>query len=115
MNKQGGFAMSGMAILGICLVVIGLLTIGYGVVAVGISLNMDFQTLLVGGLIIILIGAALIPGLPGVAKLITLILTALPLLFHIHSIPDVEFMLKLISDVVVLGFAAWFAILFLRK
>lgn len=30
MNKQGGFAMSGMAILGICLVAIGLLTIGYG-------------------------------------------------------------------------------------
>ena len=26
MNKQGGFAMSGMAILGICLVLIGLLT-----------------------------------------------------------------------------------------
>jgi len=39
MNKQGGFAMSGMAILGICLVAIGLLTIGYGGVAVGFSLS----------------------------------------------------------------------------
>ncbi|MCY7041164.1 hypothetical protein MK370_06390 [Streptococcus sanguinis] len=115
MNKQGGFAMSGMAILGICLVVIGLLTIGYGVVAVGISLNMDFQTLLVGGLIIILIGAALIPGLPAVVKLTALALTTLSLLMYIHMMPDLEFMLMLISDVVVLGFAAWFAILFLRK
>jgi len=35
MNKQGGFAMSGLAILGVCLVLIGLLTIGYGGVTVG--------------------------------------------------------------------------------
>lgn len=35
MNKQGGFAMCGLAILGICLVLIGLLTIGYGGVTVG--------------------------------------------------------------------------------
>ena len=55
MNKQGGFAMSGMAILGICLVAIGLLTIGYGGVTVGFSLSVDFQSFLVGGLIIVLI------------------------------------------------------------
>ena len=47
MNKQGGFAMSGMAILGICLVAIGLLTIGYGGVTVGFSLSVDFQSFLV--------------------------------------------------------------------
>ena len=69
MNKQGGFAMSGMAILGICLVAIGLLTIGYGGVTVGFSLSVDFQSFLVGGLIVVLIGAALIPGLPAVAHL----------------------------------------------
>ena len=44
MNKQGGFAMSGIAILGICLVAIGLLTIGYGGVTVGFSLSVDFQS-----------------------------------------------------------------------
>ena len=44
MNKQGGFAMSGLAILGICLVAIGLLTIGYGGVTVGFSLSVDFQS-----------------------------------------------------------------------
>ena len=96
--------MSGIAILGICLVAIGLLTIGYGGVTVGFSLSVDFQSFLVGGLIIVLIGAALIPGLP-----------TLSLLIYIHMMPDLEFMLMLISDVVVLGFAAWFAILFLRK
>ena len=103
MNKQGGFAMSGLAILGICLVLIGL------------SLSVDFQSFLVGGLIVVLIGAALIPGLPAVVKLTALALTTLSLLMYIHMMPDLEFMLMLISDVVVLGFAAWFAILFLRK
>ena len=107
--------MSGMAILGICLVAIGLLTIGYGGATVGFSLSVDFQSFLVGGLILVLIGAALIPGLPAVAKLTALALTTLSLLIYIHMMPDLEFMLMLISDVVVLGFAAWFAILFFKK
>ena len=107
--------MSGMLILGICLVAIGLLTIGYGVVTVGFSLSIDFQSFLVGGLILVLIGATLIPGLAVVAKLTALALATLSLLMYIHMMPDLEFMLMLISDVVVLGFVAWFAILFLRK
>ena len=111
MNKQGGFAMSGIAILGICLVAIGLLTIGYGGVTVGFSLSVDFQSFLVGGLIIVLIGAALIPGLPAVAKLTALALTTLSLLIYIHIMPDLEFMLMLISDVEVLtGFASYFSV-----
>ena len=72
MNKQGGFAMSGLAILGVCLVLIGFLTIGYGGVTVGFNFSLDFQSFLVGGLILVLIGAALIPGLPVVAKLTAL-------------------------------------------
>ena len=107
--------MCGMSYLGFCQGAIGLLTIGYGGVTVGFSLSVDFQSFLVGGLIVILIGAALIPGLPAVAKLTVLALTTLALLMYIHMMPDLEFMLMLISDVVVLGFAAWFAILFLRK
>ena len=107
--------MSGLAILGICLVVIGLLTIGYGGVTVGFSFSVDFQSFLVGGLIVVLTGAALIPGLPAVVKLTALALATLSLLMYIHMMPDLEFMLMLISDVVVLGFAAWFVILFLRK
>ena len=104
--------MSGMAILGICLVLIGLLTIGYGGVTVGFSLSVDFQSFLVGGLILVLIGAALIPGLPVVVKLTALALTTLSLLMYIHMMPDLEFMLMLISDVVVLGFAAWLLFFF---
>jgi len=78
-------------------------------------LGSGFQSFLVGGLIVVLIGAALIPGLPAVVKLTALALTTLSLLMYIHMMPDLEFMLMLISDVVFLGFAAWFAILFLRK
>ena len=93
MNKQGGFAMSGMLILGICLVAIGLLTIGYGGVTVGFSLSVDFQSFLVGGLILVLIGVTLIPGLTVVAKLTALALATLSLLMYIHMMPDLEFML----------------------
>ena len=107
--------MSGLAILGVCLVLIGLLTIGYGGVTGGFNFSVDFQSFLVGGLILVLIGTALIPGLPAVVKLTALALTTLSLLMYIHMMPDLEFMLMLISDVVVLGFAAWFTILFLRK
>ena len=115
MNKQGGFAMSGLAILGIWSGADWSFDHWLRQCAVGFSLSVDFQSFLVGGLIVVLIGAALIPGLPAVVKLTALALTTLSLLMYIHMMPDLEFMLMLISDVVVLGFAAWFAILFLRK
>ncbi|KXT84492.1 hypothetical protein STRDD11_00943 [Streptococcus sp. DD11] len=116
MNKKEGFAMSGMAILGICLLVIGLLIIGYGGVSYGFGLSLDFQSFLVGGLTVALIGAGLIPGLPAAAKLTVLALAALAGLLYIHSMPDdFELMMKLIADVVVLGLAAWLATIFLRK
>lgn len=41
----------------------------YGGATAGFSLSVDFQSFLVGGLILVLIGATLIPGLPAVAKL----------------------------------------------
>lgn len=108
--------MSGLAILGICLVLIGLLIIGYGGMSYGFGLSLDFQSLLVGGLLVALVGTMLIPGLPAAAKLAVLTLTALASLVYIHSMPnDFELLMKLIADVMILGLAAWLASIFLRK
>ena len=116
MKKQGGFTMNGLSILGICLVLIGLLIIGYDGVRYGFGLSLDFQSLLAGGLLTALIGTMLIPGLPAAAKLAVLVLTTLASLIYIHSMPDdFELMMKLIADVVIMGFAAWLASIFLRK
>ena len=98
MMKQGGNLLSGRTILGLCLVVIGLLTLGYGGVEFGFGLSLGFQSFLIGGLICILAGLLVMSGVAVAVKL-----------------PDLPFLLLLISDVAVIGFAAFWAVLLLRK
>lgn len=115
MMKQGGMLLSGRTILGLCLVVIGLLTLGYGGVEFGLGLSLGFQSFLIGGLICILLGLLVMPGVVVAVKLVVLALTAISILLYIHSMPDLAILLQLISDVVVVGFAAFLAVLLLRK
>lgn len=113
--KQGGNMLSGRTILGVCLVVIGLLTLGYGGVEFGFGLSLGFQSFLIGGLICILLGLLVMPGVAVAVKLVALSLTVISILLYIHSMPDLAFLLQLISDVAVVGFAAFWAVLLLRK
>ena len=113
--KQGGNMLSGRTIFGVCLVVIGLLTLGYGGVEFGFGLSLGFQSFLIGGLICILLGLLVMPGVAVAVKLVALALTVISILLYIHSMPDLEILLQLISDVAVVGFAAFWAVLFLRK
>ena len=115
MMRQGGMLLSGRTILGLCLVVIGLLTLGYGGVEFGFGLSLGFQSFLIGGLICILVGLLVMPGVAVAVKLVVLALTAISILLYIHSMPDLAILLQLISDVVVVGFAAFLAVLLLRK
>ena len=115
MMKQGGMLLSGRTIFGVCLVVIGLLTLGYGGVEFGLGLSLGFQSFLIGGLICILLGLLVIPGVAVVLKLVVLALTVISILLYIHSMPDLEILLQLIADVAVIGFAAFLAVLLLRK
>lgn len=115
MMKQGGMLLSGRTILALCLVVIGFLTLGYGGVEFGFGLSLGFQSFLIGGLICILIGLLVMPGVAVAIKLVFLALTAISILLYIHSMPDLAFLLQLISDVAVIGFAAFLAVLLLRK
>ena len=113
--KQGGNMLSGRTIFGVCLVVIGLLTLGYGGVEFGFGLSLGFQSFLIGGLICILLGLLVMPSMTVALKLVAMALTAISILLYIHSMPDLEILLQLISDVAVIGFAAFLALIFLRK
>lgn len=113
--KQDGNLLSGRTILGLCLVVIGLLTLGYGGVEFGFGLSLGFQSFLIGGLICILLGLLVMPGVAVSVKLVVLALTAISILLYIHSMPDLAFLLQLLSDVAVVGFAAFWVVLLLRK
>lgn len=115
MMKQGGMVLSGRTILGVCLVVIGILTLGYGGVEFGFGLSLGFQSFLIGGLLCILLGLLVLPGVAVAVKLVVLALTAISILLYIHSMPDLAFLLQLLSDVAVIGFAAFWAVLLLRK
>ena len=115
MMKQGGMLLSGRTILGLCLIVIGLLTFAYGWVEFGFGLSLGFQSFLIGGLICILVGLLVIPGVAVATKLVVLVLTVISTLLYIHSMPDLEILLQLIADVVVIGYAAFLAALLLRK
>lgn len=115
MMKQGGMVLSGRTILGVCLVVIGILTLGYGGVEFGFGLSLGFQSFLIGGLICILVGLFVVPGVAVAIKLVVLALTVISILLYIHSMPDLEILLQLIADVAVIGFAAFLAVLLLRK
>ena len=115
MMKQGGMLLSGRAILGLCLVVIGLLTLGYGGMKFGFDLSLGFQSFLIGGLICILVGLLVIPGVAVAIKLVVLALTVISILLYIHSMPDLEILLQLIVAVAVIGCGAFLAVLLLRK
>ncbi|WP_062005437.1 hypothetical protein [Streptococcus cristatus] len=115
MMKQGEMLLSGRTILGLCLVVIGFLTLGYGGVEFGLGLSLGFQSFLIGGLLCILLGLLVMQGVAVSVKLVVLALTVISILLYIHSMPDLEILLQLISDVAVIGFAAFLAVLLLRK
>ena len=116
MSKQRGYSMSGMTILGICMIAIGMLIVAYGGVTVGFSLSVDFQSFLLGGLILAFLGMALIPLLPIACKVGGLALVSLLSIVYIHSMPnDFELMMKLVADVAILGGSIWIMMLFLRK
>ena len=115
MMKQGGMLLSGRTILGLCLVVIGFLPLGYGGVEFGFGLSLGFQSFLIGGLLCILLGLLVMQGVAVSVKLVVLALTAISILLYIHSMPDLAFLLQLLSDVAVVGFAAFWVVLLLRK
>ena len=106
-----GTAMSGRGITGICLAVCGVLTVIWGGAQGPVDVtNPDFMSFATGGMVLLVIGALLIPGLPSACTIVAVWAAALTSVVYIFTLPDTEVLVKLIGAVPVVGLAAWLTI-----
>ena len=110
-RTRSGTAMSGRGITGICLAVCGVLTVIWGGAQGPVDVtNPDFMSFATGGMVLLVIGAFLIPGLPSVCTIVAVWAAALTSVVYIFALPDTEVLVKLIGAVPVVGLAAWLTI-----
>jgi len=97
-----------MTIMGACLVAIGLLVVIWGVTEThGIDMaNPDFLSFFTGGIIVMVLGMCLIPALPPVGKVAGIWLAGVAIAWYVGCM-DMDLIVKLMSFVVIAGFAAW--------
>lgn len=106
-----GTAMSGRGITGICLAVCGVLTVIWGGAQGPVDVTSpDFMSFATGGMVLLVIGALLIPGLPSACTIVAVWAAALTSVAYIFALPDTEVLVKLIGAVPVVGLAAWLTI-----
>lgn len=110
-RTRSGTAMSGRGITGICLAVCGVLTVIWGGAVEPVDVTSpDFMSFATGGMVLLAIGALLIPGLPSACTIVAVWAAALTSVACIFALPDTEVLVKLISAVPVVGLAAWLTI-----
>ena len=110
-DKSPRLQLSGRNIAGFCLVVCGLLIIIWGGALEPINVtDPDFMSFATGGMVLLAIGALLIPGLPSACTIVAVWAAALTSVACIFTLPDTEVLVKLISAVPVVGLAAWLTI-----
>ena len=110
-RTRSGTAMSGRGITGICLAVCGVLTVIWGGAQGPVDVtNPDFMSFATGGMVLIVIGALLIPGLPSACTIVAVWAAALTSVAYIFALPDTEVLVRLIGAVPVVGLAAWLTI-----
>ncbi len=103
--------MSGRGITGICLAVCGVLTVIWGGAQGPVDVTSpDFMSFATGGMVLLVIGALLIPGLPSACTIVAVWAAALTSVAYIFALPDTEVLVKLIGAVPVVGLAAWLTI-----
>lgn len=106
-----GTAMSGRGITGICLAVCGVLTVIWGGAQGPVDVTSpDFMSFATGGMVLLAIGALLIPGLPSACTIVAVWAAALTSVVYIFALPDTEVLVRLIGAVPVVGLAAWLTI-----
>ena len=106
-----GTAMSGRGITGICLAVCGVLTVIWGGAQGPVDVTSpDFMSFATGGMVLLVIGALLIPGLPSACTIVAVWAAALTSVAYIFALPDTEVLVKLIGAVPVVGLTAWLTI-----
>ena len=108
---MGGATVDGRGITGICLAVCGVLTVIWGGAQGPVDVtNPDFMSFATGGMVLLVIGALLIPGLPSACTIVAVWAAALTSVAYIFALPDTEVLVKLIGAVPVVGLAAWLTI-----
>lgn len=70
----------------------------------------DFMSFATGGMVLLAIGALLIPGLPSACTIVAVWAAALTSVAYIFALPDTEVLVRLIGAVPVVGLAAWLTI-----
>lgn len=110
-RTRSGTAMSGRGITGICLAVCGVLTVIWGGAQGAVDVTSpDFMSFATGGMVLLTIGALLIPGLPSACTIVAVWAAALTSVAYIFALPDTEVLVRLIGAVPVVGLAAWLTI-----
>ena len=110
-RTRSGTAMSGRGITGICLAVCGVLTVIWGGAQGPVDVTSpDFMSFATGGMVLLAIGALLIPGLPNACTIVAVWAAALTSVAYIFALPDTEVLVRLIGAVPVVGLAAWLTI-----
>ena len=108
---MGGATVDGRGITGICLAVCGVLTVIWGGAQGPVDVTSpDFMSFATGGMVLLAIGALLIPGLPSACTIVAVWAAALTSVVYIFALPDTEVLVKLIGAVPVVGLAAWLTI-----
>jgi len=108
---MGGATVDGRGITGICLAVCGVLTVIWGGAQGPVDVTSpDFMSFAASGMVLLVIGALLIPGLPSACTIVAVWAAALTSVAYIFTLPDTEVLVKLISAVPVVGLAAWLTI-----
>ena len=103
--------MGGRGITGICLAVCGVLTVIWGGEQGPVDVTSpDFMSFATGGMVLLVIGALLIPELPSACTIVAVWAAALTSVVYIFTLPDTEVLVKLIGAVPVVGLAAWLTI-----
>ena len=108
---MGGATVGGRGITGICLAVCGVLTVIWGGAQGPVDVTSpDFMSFATGGMVLLAIGALLIPGLPSACTIVAVWAAALTSVAYIFALPDTEVLVRLIGAVPVVGLAAWLTI-----
>lgn len=114
MTSKEDFKMSGLSIFGICLALIGICTVIYGGFLFPLNfLNSEFMSMVIGGLVLLTIGICLVSELSPIFKVTSIWLTTLLSLVYIYGL-EMDFIVKVISFIPIIGLALWLTIKFLK-
>ena len=102
-EQTRGKKMNGWSIAGISVAVIGILVIILGAMLQSI----DFMSFATGGIILLAIGLCMITGLPAILQIAGIWLAAVTIMIYIYSLPDTDFVIKVIGFIPTIALAFW--------